>query len=185
MPDKIIEECKHKMETTVSVFQREVAGVRTGRASAGILDQIKVDYYGTETPIPQLATVSTPESNLITIQPWDAKMIPEIEKAIIKSDIGLTPANDGVVIRLVLPPMSEERRKEVVKMVKKMGEENKIAVRNVRRDAKEHAKKLLKNKEMSEDDERKMETEIQKLTDEYIARIDAVLESKEKEILEA
>lgn len=184
MPDKIEAECLHKMETTLGVLKREVSGIRTGRASAAILDRIKVDYYGTPTPVNQVATVATPESRLITIQPWDAKMIPVVEKAIQSSEIGITPANDGKVIRLAMPPLSEERRKEIVKMVKKMGEENKIAIRNIRREAMEHSKKRLKNKEMSEDDEHKLENSIQKITDEYVAKVGSVIITKEKEIME-
>lgn len=184
MPDKIEQECLHKMETTLGVLKREVAGIRTGRASAAILDSIKVDYYGTLTPVSQVATIAVPESRLITILPWDIKMMPVIEKAIQSSDIGITPANDGKVIRLMLPPLSEERRKEIAKMVKKMGEDNKVAMRNVRREAMEHSKKRLKSKEMSEDDEHKLENRIQKLTDGFITTIASVIAAKEKEILE-
>lgn len=184
MPDKIEAECKHKMETTLGVLKRELAGIRTGRASTAILDSIKVDYYGTPTVINQVATVAIPESRLITIQPWDAGMISAIEKAILASDIGITPANDGKMIRLAMPPLSEERRKEVVKLVKKMGEENKIAIRNIRREAMEHSKKRLKNKEMSEDNEHVMESHIQKLTDDSVAQVDSIVAGKEKEIME-
>ncbi len=184
MPDKIEDECVHKMETTLNVLKREVAGIRTGRASAAILDTIKVDYYGTLTPIKQVATIATPESRLITIQPWDTKMIPVLEKALQASDIGINPANDGKVIRLTLPPLSEERRKEIVKMVKKMGEDNKIAIRNIRREGMEHSKKSLKSKEMSEDEEHKLESRIQKITDDFVAKIEAVIAAKEKEIME-
>lgn len=184
MPDKIEAECKHKMETTLGVLKRELAGIRTGRASTAILDSIKVDYYGTLTLINQVATVAIPESRLITIQPWDAGMIPAIEKAIQSSDVGITPANDGKLIRLAMPPLSEERRKEVVKLVKKMGEDNKIAIRNIRRDAMEHSKKRLKDKEMSEDNEHVMETHIQKLTDDSIKQVDSIVAGKEKEIME-
>ncbi|MFQ5432023.1 MAG: ribosome recycling factor [Nitrospinota bacterium] len=184
MPEKIEAECAHKMETTLGVLKRELAGIRTGRASAAILDSIKVDYYGTPTPISQVATVATPESRLITIQPWDANMIPVVEKAIQTSDIGITPANDGKLIRLAMPPLSEERRKEVAKLVKKMGEDNKIAIRNIRREGMEHSKKRLKDKEMSEDDEHKLESRIQKMTDDFIAQVDSVVAGKEKEIME-
>ena len=184
MPDKIEAECKHKMDTTLGVLKRELAGIRTGRASTAILDSIKVDYYGTPTVINQVATVAIPESRLITIQPWDAGMILAIEKAIQTSDIGITPANDGKMIRLAMPPLSEERRKEVAKLVKKMGEDNKIAIRNIRREAMEHSKKRLKDKEMSEDNEHVMESHIQKLTDSSIAQIDSIVAGKEKEIME-
>ena len=184
MPEKIEAECKHKMETTLGVLKRELIGIRTGRASTGILDSIKIDYYGTPTVINQVATVAIPESRLITIQPWDAGMIPAIEKALLSSDIGITPANDGKMIRLAMPPLSEERRKEVAKLVKKMGEDNKIAIRNIRREAMEHSKKRLKDKEMSEDNEHVMETHIQKLTDDSIKQVDSIVAAKEKEIME-
>lgn len=184
MPDKIEADCTHKMEATLGVLKRELAGIRTGRASAAILDSIKVDYYGTPTPINQIATVAAPESRLITVQPWDAGMIPVVEKAIQSSDIGITPANDGKLIRLALPPLSEERRREIVKLVKKMGEDNKIAIRNIRREAMENSKKRLKDKEMSEDDEHKMESRIQKLTDDFVAQVDSAVAAKEKEIME-
>ena len=172
------------MDTTLGVLKRELAGIRTGRASAAILDSIKVDYYGTPTPVSQVATIAIPESRLITIQPWDASLIPVVEKAIMTSDIGITPANDGKMIRLNMPPLSEERRKEIVKMVKKMGEDNKIAIRNIRREAMEHSKKRLKDKEMSEDNEHDMESRIQKLTDDSIAQIGSIVAGKEKEIME-
>ena len=184
MPDKIEADCVHKMETTLGVLKRELASIRTGRASAAILDSIKIDYYGTPTPIIQVATVATPESRLITIQPWDVSMIPLIEKAIMSSGVGITPANDGKLVRLALPPLSEERRKEVAKMVKKMGEDNKVAIRNIRREAMEHSKKRLKDKEMSEDEERKMESRIQKMTDDFVAQVGSVVAGKEKEIME-
>ena len=184
MPEKIEAECAHKMETTLGVLKRELAGIRTGRASAAILDSLKVDYYGTPTPINQVATVAAPESRLITIQPWDVSMIPVVEKAIQSSDIGITPANDGKLIRLAMPPLSEERRREIAKLVKKMGEDNKIAVRNIRREAMEHSKKRLKDKEMSEDDEHKMESRIQKMTNDFITQVDSIVAGKEKEIME-
>lgn len=182
--ENIEKECRHKMETSIGVLQRELASIRTGRASAAVLDSVKIDYYGTETPIKQAANISIPESRMILIQPWDIKQLPEIEKAIQASDLGLTPANDGKIIRLTLPPLSEERRKELAKLVKKGGEESKIAVRNVRHEGVNHAKKLLKDKELSEDEEKKLLDRIQKITDEFIAKIDSVVADKEKEILE-
>jgi ribosome recycling factor len=172
------------METTIALLQREVGGIRTGRASAGLLDSISADYYGTMTPIKQMATVSTPEPRTIVIQPWDISAMPAIEKAIKASDLGITPQNDGKVIRLNLPPLTEERRKEMGKMVRKIGEENKVALRNVRRESMDTVKKSLKNKEISEDEEKKIEARIQKLTDEYVAKVDAIVAHKEKEILE-
>lgn len=177
-------ECKQKMESTIALLQREMAGIRTGRASAGLLDTIVVDYYGTMTPVKQMATVSTPEPRTIMIQPWDVSAMPAIEKAIKTSDLGLNPQNDGKAIRLNLPPLTEERRKEMAKMVKKVGEENKVALRNIRRDSMDTVKKKLKNKEISEDDEKMVEGRIQKLTDEYVAKVDSVVAHKEKEIME-
>lgn len=184
MPDEIEKETGRKMETSLSVLKREMAGIRTGRASAGILEPIKVDCYGTPMPINQLATVSIPESRAIAIQPWDITTIPAIEKAIQTSDIGITPANDGKTIRLVMPPLSGERRKEIAKIARKLGEDGKVNMRNIRRESMEQAKKRLKTKEISEDDERKIESRIQKLTDEFVANINSVVTNKEKEILE-
>ena len=172
------------MDKAVEALRHDLAKVRTGRASVTILDDVRVDYYGTPTPLNQVATLAVPEPRMITIQPWERKLIPEIERAIHKSGLGLTPSSDGVLIRLAFPALTEERRKEMVKVVKKMGEEGKIAVRNARRDANDAAKKLLKDKAISEDDEKRGEKEIQELTDEYIARIDKVIADKEKELLE-
>lgn len=177
-------EAKQKMETTISLLQKEMAGIRTGRASAGLLDTIHVDYYGTQTPIKQMATVSTPEPRVIVVQPWDVSAMPAIEKAIKTSDLGITPQNDGKVIRLNMPPPTEERRKELVKMVKKVGEENKVAIRNIRRDAMDKVKTKLKNKEISEDEEKKIEGRIQKITDEHVAKVDSIVHNKEKEVME-
>jgi len=184
VPEKIKEECRHKMEASLSVLHKETVGIRTGRASTALLESVKVDYYGSPTPISQMATIAAPEPQMITIQPWDISQIPIIEKAVMASDIGITPVNDGKMIRLVIPPMTEERRKELAKLVKKMGEENKVAMRNVRREGMERVKKLLKEKELSEDEEKKLEKEIQGITDEYIGKIDAVITAKEKEIME-
>ncbi len=177
-------EAKQKMETTISLLQKEMAGIRTGRASAGLLDTIHVDYYGTQTPIKQMASVSTPEPRLIVVQPWDVSAMSAIEKAIKTSDLGITPQNDGKVIRLNMPPLTEERRKEMVKMVKKIGEENKVAIRNIRRDAMDKVKTKLKNKEISEDEEKKIEGRIQKITDEHVAKVDSIVHNKEKEVME-
>lgn len=184
MGAKTEQECKQKMETTISLLQREMAGIRTGRASSGLLDTIQVDYYGTITPLKAMATISTPEPRTILIQPWDVSAMPSIEKAIKASDLGITPQNDGKAIRLNLPPLTEERRKEMVKMIKKVGEENKVAIRNIRRESMDSVKRKLKNKEMSEDDEKKLEVRIQKLTDEFIAKVDSIVVHKEKEIME-
>ena len=175
---------KAGMDKAVEALRRDLSKVRTGRASVAILDDVRVDYYGTPTPLNQIGTLSVPEPRLITIQPWEKKLIPEIERAIQKADLGINPTSDGIVIRLAFPALTEERRKEMVKQVKKMGEEGKIAVRNARRDANETLKRLLKDKEISEDDEKHGEKEIQVLTDEFVARIDKVIADKEKELLE-
>jgi ribosome recycling factor len=172
------------MDKAVESLRRDLSKVRTGRASVAILDDVRIDYYGTPTPLNQIGTLAVPEPRLITIQPWEKKLIPDIERAIQKADLGINPTSDGIVIRLAFPALTEERRKEMVKQVKKMGEEGKIAVRNVRRDANESIKKLLKDKAISEDDEKRGEKEIQELTDDFIARIDKVVTDKEKELME-
>ena len=172
------------MDKAVEALRRDLAKVRTGRASIAILDDVRVDYYGTPTPLNQVGSLTVPEPRLITIQPWEKKLIPEIERAIQKADLGINPTSDGIVIRLAFPPLTEERRKEMVRQVKKMGEEGKIAVRNARRDANESLKKLLKDKSISEDDEKRGEKEIQDLTDDYVARIDRIVADKEKELME-
>lgn len=178
------EETQERMGKTITALKNELKRIRTGRASTSLLDGIKADYYGTQTPINQMATISVPESRLINIQPWDATAIREIEKAILKSDLGLTPTNDGKLIRISIPPLSEERRKELVKMVHKTCEEFKVAVRNIRRDANELIKGFKKDGDISEDDAFKAQDQIQKITDEYIEKIEAVYKDKEKEILE-
>ena len=175
---------KAGMDKAVEALRRDLSRVRTGRASLSILDDVRVDYYGTPTPLNQVGTLAVPEPRLITIQTWEKKLIPEIERAIQKADLGINPTNDGIVIRLAFPALTEERRKEMVKQVKKMGEEGKIAVRNARRDANEALKKLLKDKAVSEDEEKHGEKEIQALTDDYVARIDKVIADKEKELME-
>jgi len=172
------------MDKAVEALRRDLSKVRTGRASVAILDDVRVDYYGTPTPLNQVGSLTVPEPRLITIQPWEKKLIPEIERAIQKSDLGINPTSDGITIRLAFPPLTEERRKDMVKQVKKMGEEGKIAVRNARRDANEALKKLLKDKAVSEDDEKRGEKEIQELTDDYVARIDKIVADKEKELME-
>jgi len=173
-----------KMDHTIESLKKEFASIRTGRASLALLDGIKVDYYGTPTPLQQLASLSIPESRQIAIQPWEQKIIPDIEKAIMKSDLGITPTNDGKVIRINIPVLTEERRKQLVKVVKKNAEDAKVAVRNIRRDTNEGIKKLEKEKKLSEDDTKKYLDEIQKLTDYYIKKIDEILQHKEKEIME-
>ena len=174
---------KEKMEKTISVFEENLSEIRAGRANPAILNKVSVDYYGVATPINQVAGISVPEARMILIQPWDINLLKEIEKAILKSDIGINPNNDGKVIRLQFPELNEERRKELVKDIKKMAEEAKISVRSIRRDAMEEAKKMQKNSEITEDDLKVEEDEIQKLTDSKVNEIDKILEAKEKEIM--
>jgi ribosome recycling factor len=173
-----------RMEKVVSELQHEMAAIRTGRASLGILDHIRVDYYGTPTPLNQVANLHVPEPSLITIQPWDVSQIGSIEKAIRISDLGLNPANDGKIIRLPIPPLTEERRKELVKKLHTIAEHHRVSVRNVRRDGNENVKKLLKDKKITEDDEMRAHDEIQKLTDLCMGKIDAAAKAKEKDIME-
>jgi ribosome recycling factor len=173
-----------RMARAIEALKKEFGSIRTGRASLSLLDEITVNYYETLTPLQQLASLSIPESRQMAIQPWDPKVIPEIEKAILKSDLGLTPMNDGKIIRINIPPLTEERRKQLVKTVKKKAEEAKVAVRNIRRDANEELKKLEKEKHISEDVVKKSQDEIQKITDSYITKVDDVLANKEKEIME-
>ena len=175
---------KARMEKAVSDLQHEMAAIRTGRASLGILDHIRVDYYGTPTPLNQVANLHVPEPALITIQPWDVSQIGPIERSIRTSDLGLNPANDGKIIRLPIPPLTEERRKELVKKLHAAAEHHRVSVRAIRRDGNEAVKKLLKDKKVTEDDDKKAHDEIQKLTDAYMAKIDAAAKGKEKDILE-
>lgn len=173
-----------KMNTTIEVFKKDLSSIRTGRASLALLEGITVDYYGTPTPLNQVATLGVPDPRQITIQPWDTKIIPDIEKAILKSNLGITPTNDGKIIRLNIPPLTEERRKELVKVAKKKAEDARIAVRNIRRDINEEIKKAEKEKLLSEDNAKKLHEEIQKITDSFIVKIDDILHNKEKEIME-
>jgi len=175
---------KAKMEKALSDLQHEMASIRTGRASVSILDQIRVDYYGTPTPLNQLANLHVPEPSLITIQPWDVSQIGPIEKSIRVSDLGLNPANDGKIIRLPIPPLTEERRKELVKKLHAAAEHHRVSVRNIRRDGNEAVKKLLKDKKITEDEDKRAHDEIQKLTDGYMGKVDQAAKTKEKEILE-
>jgi len=181
---KIIHETEDKMKKTVEATQREFSTIRTGKASVSLLDNIKVEYYGAPTPLNHLATISTPEARLLVIQPWDSNMISEIEKAILKSELGITPNNDGKVIRLSIPQLTKERREELSKMVKKIAEEGRISLRTARHSANEHIKKLEKDKIISEDDCFKTTEETQKLIERYTKKIDEVLLAKEKEIAE-
>jgi ribosome recycling factor len=184
MIEETFQETHERMGKTIAALENELKRIRTGRASTSLLDGIKLDYYGTLTPLNQTATVAIPESRLITIQPWDATIIKDIEKAILKSDLGLTPSNDGKLIRIAIPPLSEERRKELVKQVHKSCEEHKVAVRNIRRDANELIKGFKKDGDISEDDAFRAQDQVQKITDEFIEKIDEVYKAKESEILE-
>jgi ribosome recycling factor len=175
---------KTRMEKALADLQHDMAGVRTGRASVSLLDNVRADYYGTPTPLNQLATLHVPEPGLITVQPWDVSQIGVIEKAIRSADLGLNPANDGKLIRVPIPPLTEERRKELVKKVHHLAEDHRVAMRNVRRDANENVKKLLKDKIISEDEDRRAHDEIQKLTDVSIQKLDQAAKAKEKEIME-
>src|SRR6266496_2797251 len=173
-----------RMEKAVSDLQHDMASIRTGRASLGILDHIRVDYYGTPTPLNQVANLHVPEPSLITIQPWDVSQIGAIEKAIRISDLGLNPANDGKIIRLPIPPLTEERRKELVKKLHGVAEHHRVAVRNIRRDGNDAVKKLFKDKKITEDDEKRAHDEIQKMTDGHMQKLDAAAKTKDKDILE-
>jgi ribosome recycling factor len=184
MKEIIFEELSGNMDKAIQTLEKSFSRVRTGRASLSLLDGIKVEYYGTPTPLSQVASLSVPESRMIVISPWDSSVIGAVEKAIQKSDLGLTPSNDGKLIRINIPALTEERRKELVKVVKKMAEESKIKLRNDRRDANEQLKALKKDGDISEDDLFKYQDDVQKLTDKYIQKVDSVLAAKEKEIME-
>jgi len=184
MIDDIYQDTEERMGKSIEALENELKRVRTGRASLNILDGIRVDYYGTLTPLNQMASLSIPESRLILIQPWDVSVIKDIEKALLKSDLGLTPSNDGKLIRISIPPLTEERRKELVKVIHKISEDHKVAVRNIRRDANEMLKSLKKDGDISEDDAFKAQDQVQKITDRHIKQVDDVFHEKEKEILE-
>ena len=183
MASDILDITKERMQKTIAVLKTELGGLRAGRANPQLLDRILVDYYGTPTPIQQLGNVSTPEPRMLLISVWDSKAIPAVEKAIQKSDLGINPSNDGKVIRLIFPELNEERRKELAKAVKKKGEESKIAIRAIRRDANEQIKKDEKDSVITEDDRKELDDKVQKLTDDLIKEIENVLAAKEKEIL--
>ena len=183
MPKEVLDETKERMKKTINVLKSELSSLRAGRANPQVLDRIAVDYYGSMTPITQLGNVSTPEPRMLIIALWDTKMIGAVEKAIQKSDLGINPANDGKIIRLIFPELTEERRKDLVKTVRKKGEESKVAIRSIRRDAMDHIKKQKKDSEITEDDQKQLETKLQKQTDDFIKEIDAILTAKEKEIL--
>jgi ribosome recycling factor len=184
MEPELRKKTRERMDGAIEALKKEFGSVRTGRASLSLLEGISVNYYGTMTPLQQLASLSIPESRQIAIQPWEQRIIPDIEKAIMKSDLGLTPMNDGKLIRINIPVLTEERRKQLVKVVRKKTEEAKVAIRNIRRDANDELKKLEKDKHLSEDDAKKEQEEIQKITDFFVNKTDEILEHKEKEIME-
>ena len=179
----VIKEARHRMETVIDDFRRKMAAIRTGRAAVSILDTVVVDYYGTMTPLNQMASVHAPEPQLLTVQPWDQTQITAVEKAIRAADLGLNPSNDGKLVRVPIPALTEERRKQLVKQMQQLSEDHRTASRNIRRDANERLKKMLKDKAISEDAERDALQEIQKLTDTYIGKIDELSKTKEQEIM--
>ncbi len=181
--DERLKICEEKMTKSFDSMMREFASIRAGRANPHVLDKIRVDYYGTPTPIQQVGNVSVPEPRMLQIQPWDKSLLKAVEKAILTSDLGINPSSDGSVIRLIFPELTEERRKELVKDIKKKGEAAKVAMRNIRRDANENFKKMNKASEISEDDQKELETKVQKMTDKYVADVDKAVEEKSKEIL--
>ncbi|MEL3971299.1 ribosome recycling factor [Rossellomorea oryzaecorticis] len=184
MPNTIIANANERMTKAIQTFSRELASIRAGRANASLLDKITVDYYGAPTPVNQLAGISIPEARMLVIQPYDKSALGDIEKAILKSDLGITPTSDGNILRIVIPALTEERRKELVKLVKKEAEDAKVAIRNIRRDANDDLKKKEKNGDITEDDLRGFSDDVQKATDESIAKIDSITKDKEKEILD-
>lgn len=184
MIEEVYSEAEDKMKKTIEALRRELSSIRTGRASPAILDRVMVDYYGTPTPVSQVANISVPESRMLVISPWDKNTLPTIERAILKSDIGIPPSSDGTVIRLQIPQLTEERRKDLVKSVSKKAEDDKVAIRNIRREANEHLKKLKKDSKISEDDEKRGEEKMQKLTDKFIAEVDQIAKAKDAEIME-
>ena len=184
MKEEILSELRQKMNKAVDALKKDFLRIRTGRASTALLDGIKVDCYDTQMPIDQVATISAPESRLITIQPWDQTIMGSVEKSILKSELGLTPMNDGKIIRISIPPLTEERRKELAKLARKMAEENKISIRNLRREANEMLKELKTEKEISEDELYRSQDDVQKITDEFIKKVDETTAQKEQEIIE-
>ncbi|AAU23408.2 ribosome recycling factor [Bacillus licheniformis] len=184
MSTQVMNETKERMQKAISAYQRELATVRAGRANPSLLDKVAVEYYGAQTPLNQIASITVPEARMLVITPYDKTALGDIEKAIQKADLGVTPSNDGNIIRITIPPLTEERRKELAKLVKKYSEDAKVAVRNIRRDANDDLKKLEKNGEMTEDELRSSTEDVQKLTDEYVSKIDEITKDKEKEIME-
>lgn len=184
MVKETLQMARTSMDKAIDALKRDFSKVRTGRASISLLDDVRVDYYGTPTPLNQVGTMTVPEPRMITIQPWEKNLIPEIEKAIHKSDLGLNPSSDGSLVRIIIPPLTEERRKEMVKVIKRMGEESKIAIRNARREANDMLKKLEKEKEISEDELKRAEKEVQEFTDQYVKKVDDLVANKEEEVME-
>lgn len=184
MIEEVLSEAKSRMSKSIEVLKRDLAGIRTGRASPMIFDNIKIDYYGTQTPLKQIATISAPEARLLIIQPWDNATLGDITKAIQKSDLGLNPSSDGHMIRIPIPPLSEERRREMVKLVHKRAEEGKVALRNVRRDSMDMLKDLEKEKEISQDEQKRAQSKLQEITDGFISEVDQIAKDKESELLE-
>lgn len=182
--NQVIKDARQRMDKTIEAFRHEITKIRTGKATTALLDGIKVDYYGTPTPLNQVGNVSILDAHTISVTPWDKSMVQIIDKAILASDLGLNPVSDGTNLKIPIPPLTEERRKELVKLVKKFGEESKVALRNVRRDANDHLKKMEKGKELTEDQLKEAEKETQKLTDEHSNKIDEIIKHKEKEIME-
>ncbi|HET56290.1 MAG TPA: ribosome recycling factor [Ignavibacteria bacterium] len=179
----IVKDAKHRMDISIENFRQEIAKIRTGKATTALLDGVKVDYYGTMTPLKQVGNVSILDPHTLSVTPWDKGMVQNIEKAILTADLGLNPANDGTNLRIPIPPLNEERRRELVKLVKKFGEDCKVAIRNVRRDANDQLKKEEKEKSISEDEKKRLEDEVQKTTDEHTKQVDELIEHKEKEIM--
>lgn len=184
MSNSLLNALEQNMEKSIQGLSKEFASVRAGRANPGLLDKIVVDYYGVATPLNQLSNISAPEARLLTVQPWDKSVLGTVEKAILKSDLGLTPNNDGNIIRIAIPQLTEERRKELVKLVKKMAEEARVAVRNLRREANDDIKKMEKDGDISQDESRRIQDEVQELTDKYVEEVNKVLAGKEAEIME-
>ncbi|QRG65463.1 ribosome recycling factor [Brevibacillus choshinensis] len=184
MAQNVIKDMEDRMNKAIANLKRDLSTLRAGRANPAMLDRVMVDYYGTPTPISQLANVSVPEPRMLTIQPWDKTALKEIDRALQQSDLGISPSNDGVIIRLIIPPLTEERRKDLVKLAGKSGEETKVAIRNIRRDANDEIKKLEKAATISEDESRRHQETVQKTTDKFIAEVDKVVKDKEKDILE-
>ena len=184
MISDIISDCESRMKKTVETVDRELDAIRTGHAHVGLVDHVRVDYFGSQMPVNQLATVAAPEARLLTIQPWDRTALSAIEKALLKSDLGLTPSNDGLIIRLTIPPLTEDRRKDLIKVVHRRAEEGRVAVRNIRRDGVDELRRMVHDKEISEDDQRKAQEQLQKLTDRYVAQVDQKGKEKEAELME-